>query len=73
MYKGTLERFSFLHYEIFDNPDIAYRDFITRIDWIINSIASFKTVRIKNSASEWFDREIAEKIHTQDKLFKKFK
>ena len=66
-------RDSFPNYEIFDNLDVAYSNFITRLDCVINAIAPFKTVRIKNNASEWFDGEIAEKIHTRDKLFKKFK
>ena len=57
----------------FDNPDIAYNDFITRLDCVINAIAPFKTVRIKNNASEWFDAEIAEKMHRWGKLHKKFK
>ena len=72
-YKGTLERISFPNYENFDNPDVTYSDFITRLDCVTNAIAPFKTVRIKNNASEWFDGEIAEKIHTRDKLYKKFK
>ena len=66
-------RDSFPNYEIFDNLDVAYSNFITRLDCVINAIAPFKTVRIKNNASEWFDGEIAEKIHTRDKLYKKFK
>ena len=73
VYKGTLERVSFPNYENFDNPDVAYSDFITRLDCVINAVAPFKTVRIKNNASEWFNGEIAEKIHTRDKLCKKFK
>ena len=31
------------------------------------------TVGIKNDASEWFDGEIAEKIHKRNRLHKKFK
>ena len=73
VYKGILERVSFPNYENFDNPDVACSDFITRLDCVINAVAPFKTVRIKNNASEWFDGEIAEKIHTRDKLYKKFK
>ena len=73
MYKRTLERVLFPNYENFDNLDVAYNDFITRLDCVINTVAHFKTVRIKNNASEWFDGEIAEKIHTRDKLYKKFK
>ena len=68
MYKGTLQRVSFPNYENFDNPDIAYSSFIARFDCVTNAITPFKTVRIKNNASEWFDGEIAEKIHTRDKL-----
>ena len=57
VYKVTLEIVSFPNYENFDN-DIAYSDFITRLDCAINVIAPFKTVRIKNNASEWFDVEM---------------
>ena len=70
MFKGTLERVLFPNYENFDNPDIAYCDFVTRLDCEINTLAPFKTVRIKNNASPWFDGEITEKIHTRDKLQK---
>ena len=70
VYKGTLERISFPNYENFDNPDVDYSDFITRLDCVINAIAPLKTVRIKNNASEWFERETAEKTHTRDKLKK---
>ena len=73
VYKGTLERVSIPNYKNFDNPDVAYSDFITRLDCVINAVAPFKTVRIKNNASEWFDGEIAEKIDKRDKLYKKLK
>ena len=62
--KGLWREFHFLNYKNFDNPDVAYSDFITRLDCIIN-IAPFKTVRIKDNASEWFDGEIA---NLRDKL-----
>ena len=39
----------------------------------VYATAPFKTVRIKNKASECFDGEIAGKIHLGDKLHKKFK
>ena len=39
----------------------------------MNAIPAFKTIRIKPNAREWFDEEIAERIHTRDKLNKKFK
>ena len=40
---------------------------------VVNNIAPLKTVRIKNTSNEWFDREIAEKLSKKDKIFKKFK
>ena len=57
----------------FHNPDIAYNDFINRLDGVVNAIAPFKTVRVKNNTSEQFDGEMADKIHTPDKLYKRFK
>ena len=50
--KETLVRFSFPNYEKFDNPNIAYSDFMTRLDCAVNITAPFKRVRIKNNASE---------------------
>ena len=46
-------------------------DQITRS--VTNIVAPIKTVRIENNTREWFNGEIAEKIHKQDKLYKKFK
>ena len=40
---------------------------------VVNNIAPLKTSRVKNTSSEQFDREIAEKLSIKDKLFKKFK
>ena len=75
VYKETLERVSFPNYENFANTDIAYSGFTNRLDCVMNAIASFKTIRIRirSNVKEWFDREIAEKIHTRGKLYKKFK
>ena len=73
IYKQTLERVSFPNCDNFHNPDIAHNDFINRLVCVINAVAPFKTVRVKNNTSEWFDGEIADKIHTRDKLYKRFK
>ena len=40
---------------------------------MVNAIAPFKKVRVKYNTSNWFDGEIADKIHTRDKLYKRFK
>ena len=38
------ERVSFPNYENFDDPDIAYSDFITMLNCLMNAICPFKTV-----------------------------
>ena len=52
---------------------MAYNDFINRLDCVVNAVALFKTIRVKNNTSEWFDGEIADKIHTRERLCKRFK
>ena len=68
VYKQALERASFPNYEHFHNPDIAYNHFINRLDCAVNAGAPFKTARVKNNTSE-----IADKIHTRDKLYRRLK
>ena len=68
-----MERVSFPNYDSFHNADIAYNDFINRLACVINAIAPFKTVRVKNNKSEWSDGKITDKIHVRDKLYKRFK
>ena len=51
----------------------AQNDFFYKLIEAINKITSLKTVKIKNTSSEWFDKKIAEKLSLSDKLFKKFK
>ena len=46
---------------------------MNKITQVINNLAPYKTIRVKNQSSEWFDGELAEKISNRDKLFKKFK
>ena len=65
IYKQGLERPSFPNYDNFHNPDITFNNFISRLDCVVNAVAPFKTVRVKNNTSEWFDGEITEKIHTR--------
>ena len=40
---------------------------------VIDTLASFKTKRVKGTSQEWFDGEVLESIALRDKLFKKFK
>ena len=46
----------------FHNVTIAYSDFIQRITRVINKIALFKEIRIKNCSEDWFDGEFLDKI-----------
>ena len=73
LYKEALRRTNFPNYEIFDNIDTAYDDFVSKINSILESLAPIKTVRVKGRSSEWFDGEVLEKIKTRNSLFKKFK
>ena len=40
---------------------------------VINKIAPFKEIRIKNYSNDWFDGEILDEIILRDKRLKKFK
>ena len=64
---------NFPDYEYFSDVDLAYSDLIQRITSVINKIAPFKELRIKNYSHDWFDGEILDKIVLRDKIFKKSK
>ena len=58
------------NYERYHNIKKAYNNFFQKLIEVVNNIAPLKTKRIKNTSSEWFDREIAEKLRIRDKLLK---
>ena len=64
---------NFPYHEYFDDVDIACSDFIRHITSVINKIAAFKEIRIKNYSHNWFDGEILDKNILRDKHLKKFK
>ena len=72
-YEKALGQLIFPKYEKYSNVDKAFDDFFHKLLEVVNKIAHLKTVRIKNTSSECFDKEIAEKLSLTDKLFKKFK
>ena len=49
----------FPNYEKY-NVNKAQNDFFHKLIELVKKIAPLKTVRIKNTSSGWFDREIAE-------------
>ena len=73
VYKENLEQLWIPYYDSFDNFDLGYSNFISRLESVINVVAPVKTVRIKSNSREWFDGEIPQEINKRDKLYKKFK
>ena len=44
VYKEALEKVSIPNYDNFDNPELAYTDFISRLESVINVVVPIKTV-----------------------------
>ena len=72
-YKDALKKVNFPNYELFNDVNEAYSNFFQKIRIVVDSIAPFKTKRVKANTQKWFDGEVLENINTRDKLFKKFK
>ena len=68
-----MERASFPNYDNFHNPDIAYNNFINRLDFVVNAVAPFKIVRFKTTQVHSLMEKIADQIYMRDKLYKRFK
>ena len=66
-----MRKLSFHNYEIFDDIDTAYENFIQKVMATINNLASSKNKRIKGASQNWFDAKIMGKISDRDKLYKK--
>ena len=71
-YEISLFQVIFLNYEKYSNVNKKY-DFFHKLVEMVNKIAPLKTMRTKNTSSEWFDGEIAEKLSLRDELIKIFK
>ena len=65
-------KLNFSNYELFDDFDKAYENFIQKVMAVIDNLARSKNKRIKVTSQVWFGAEIMEKI-IRDKLFKKLK
>ena len=72
-YEISLFQVIFFNYEKYSNVNKKYNDFFHKLVEMVNKIAPLKTMRTKNTSSEWFDREIAEKLSLRDELIKIFK
>ena len=68
-----LSKIDFPDYSIFSNTNVAYNDLVKKILNIIDKIAPYKELRVKNNTQDWFDEEIADTIKIRDKHLKRFK
>ena len=62
IYEEALRKLSFPNYELFDDIDTAYENFIQKVMAVIDNLASSKNKCIKGTLQNWFDAEIMEKI-----------
>ena len=72
-FEQELKNFVFPNYKKFSDVNSARSDLVNKITQVLNNLAPYKTIRVKNQSNEWFDGELAEQISNRDKLFKKFK
>ena len=71
--KEKLTKINFPDYNIFSNVNIAYLDLVEKILSVVNKIAPFKDLWIKNNTQDCFDDEVAESIKLREKRLKNFK
>ena len=72
-FERELKNIAFPNYEKFSDVNSAYNDIVNKITQVINNLAPYKTIRVKNQSNEWFDGKLAEQISNRNKLFKKSK
>ena len=69
----VLKKINFLNYNIFSDINVAYSDLVEKITTLIDKVAPYKEVRIKNNTQDWFDDEVAEAIKLREKCLMRFK
>ena len=60
-----LQKFTLSNYECFSCRHASYTNFLNKFMKVVNKIVPSKEIRNKNN-NEWFNREIAESIHTRN-------
>ena len=53
-----------------NNINKTCNNFLKRLIQVVNNIAPLKTVTIKTTSSQWFHREIVEKLSLRDNCLK---
>ena len=62
LFKEELAKINFPDYNIFSNVNMAYLDLVEKILSVVDKIAPFKDLRVKNNTQDWFDDEVTEAI-----------
>ena len=60
IYEKAIRKLSFPKYELFDDIDAAYENFIQKVMSVIDNLEPIKNKRIKDTLQNWFDAEIME-------------
>ena len=64
---------AFPNYEKFSDVNSTYSDVVYKITQVINNLAPYKIITVKNKSIEWFDGELAEQKSNREKLFQIFR
>jgi len=73
LYIEELKNITFPDYSIFSDVNVAYSDLVDKILKVVDKVAPFKDLRIKNNTQDWFDEEITEAIKIREKRLKQLK
>ena len=68
-YEEVPRKLSFSYYELFDDTDKAYENFIRKVMAVIDNLALSKNKHIKVTLQDWLDPEIMEIINERDISF----
>ena len=58
IYEEALRKLSFPNYELFDDIDTTYENFIQKAMPVVDNLAPIKNKHIKGTSQNWFDAEI---------------
>ena len=61
-----LQKFTLSNYKCLSCRHASYTNFLNKLMKVVNKIVPSKEIRNKNNTQEWFNREIAESIHTRN-------
>ena len=68
LFREELTKINFPNYNIFSNVNIVYLDLVEKILSVVDKIAPFKDLRVKNNTQDWFDDEVTEAIQLRESV-----